>query len=233
MRIRAISLDLDDTLWPVLPALALAEAKLDAWLNTHHPEVAQRYPVQAMRALREEIAAERDDLAHDFSAQRRLTLTRAFERCGRDCAPVEEAFAVYFAARNQVEPYADSVQALTRMARHVPLVSLSNGNADLALIGLDHLFQARFSAREVGVAKPHPDIFEAVRAHLDLPASEILHVGDDPVSDVAGAREAGFRTAWINREGTDWPTQPRADLELTDLTALADLIEHRASSSAP
>lgn len=231
--IRAISLDLDDTLWPIRPVLALAEAQLHTWLDTHHPKVAARYPIEAMRALREDIAAERTDLAHDLSAQRRLVLARAFADSGFDDPPaIDTAFDIYYDARNRVEPYADTLDALGRLARHVPLVSLSNGNADLVRIGMDHLFHARFSARQVGRPKPHRAMFDAVRDHLQYPAETILHVGDDPHSDITGAREAGFLTAWINREGHAWPEQPRADIELTDLRQLAELIEAQAGIEA-
>ena len=41
MSLRAISLDLDDTLWPVWPAIRRAEAGLHEWLATHAPATAQ------------------------------------------------------------------------------------------------------------------------------------------------------------------------------------------------
>jgi len=78
VRILAISLDLDDTLWPVEPAIRNAEQRLDAWLRAEHPAVAQRFPVAEMRKLRDAIERERPDLAHDFTAQRILTIERAF-----------------------------------------------------------------------------------------------------------------------------------------------------------
>ena len=40
MRVRAITLDLDDTLWPIEPVMLRAEQRLDAWLRTHCPPVA-------------------------------------------------------------------------------------------------------------------------------------------------------------------------------------------------
>jgi len=62
---------------------------------------------------------------------------------------------------------------------------------------------------------------------LGVAPGEILHVGDDPVLDVAGAREAGLRTAWINRERVAWPEALGAapELDLADMTALADWLE--------
>ena len=49
----------------------------------------------------------------------------------------------------------------------------------------------------------------------------MLHVGDHPEQDALGARRAGLRCAWINRDGAPWPfADAKPDLEFTDLAAL-------------
>ncbi|MET3652939.1 HAD family hydrolase [Dyella japonica] len=227
MRIRALTLDLDDTLWPVLPALERADRDLDAYLRKHYPDVARAWPIPAMRALRAEVAAERTDLAHDFTAQRHITMQRAFTACGIDEAPLEALWEVYFSARNSVELYPDSLPALQRITRRWPVVSLTNGNADLDRIGIRAHFTHHVCARDECVAKPDARIFVAAAGRLGLAPEEILHVGDDPELDVVGARDAGLRTAWINRAGHPWPgllgTAP--DLDLRDMSALVDWLE--------
>jgi len=223
--VRAVSLDLDDTLWPVLPALIEAEHCVNRWLREHHPDVASAWPIEAMRELREKIAQENTHLSHDFSEQRRLTIRHAFAACGIDDAPVDELWRIYFAARNAVELYPDALPALERMAARVPLVSISNGNADLEVIGLHHLFHTRLNASGVGVAKPHPQIFLAAAEALDIAPADIVHVGDDPLLDVVGAREAGMTTVWLNRTGERWSHGPAPDYEFPDMTHLADWID--------
>lgn len=232
MRILALTLDLDDTLWPVLPALEAAERELDAYLRTHHPEVAARWPIAAMRQLRAQVAAERLDLAHDFTTQRHLTMHRAFAACGLAEAPVEALWEVYYAARNRVELYADALPALQRIAARWPVASLTNGNADLQRIGIHTHFHCHVCARDTGVAKPDARIFHAASEQLGVAPAQILHVGDDPELDVRGAREAGLRTAWINRARAPWPQELGAppDLDLPDLAALVHWLER---SQAP
>ena len=115
--------------------------------------------------------------------------------------------------------------ALARLAARYPLVSVSNGNADLERIGLKHFFQCSISARECGVAKPAAPIFHAACERLGLPPQAVLHVGDDPELDVAGAGAAGLRSAWINRSGARWEHAHEPDLHVSDLTELADLLE--------
>jgi HAD superfamily hydrolase (TIGR01509 family) len=75
-------------------------------------------------------------------------------------------------------------------------------------------------SQRVGVIKPHPAIFAAARAAVgDPPPDEILHVGDDWAADVVGAREAGWRTAWV----TDRPADTPLPTSTPDLDVAADL----------
>ncbi|WP_266170561.1 HAD family hydrolase [Dyella subtropica] len=234
MRILALTLDLDDTLWPVLPALERADRELDAYLRQHYPDVARAWSIPAMRALRAQVAIERTDLAHDFTAQRHITMQRAFAACGIAEAPLEALWEVYFTARNSVELYADSLPALKRITASRPVASLTNGNADLDLIGIRAHFAHHICARDTGAAKPDRRIFTTAAERLGVMPGEILHVGDDPELDVVGAREAGLRTAWINRERHPWPGAmgPAPDLDLPDMGALADWLDAHPASPA-
>lgn len=233
--VRAITLDLDDTIWPIAPVMIRAESVLDAWLRQHAPRAAERFPIEAMRELRDRIAAERPDLAHDFTQQRRLTLEHMLRETGEDLALVAPAFDVFFAARCEVEHYADSEKALARLAARVPLAALSNGNADLQRIGLMPLFRFQLGAREHGRAKPDASIFHAACTRLEVEPAQVLHVGDDIEMDIVGGARAGLRTCWINREGRQWPhAELRPDLEFTTLAALADWLDtaHRTDTAA-
>jgi HAD superfamily hydrolase (TIGR01549 family) len=229
VRIRAVTLDLDDTLWPVLPALERADRDLDAYLRQHFPDVARAWPIPAMRALRAEVAAERTDLAHDFTAQRYITMQRAFSTCGIEQAPLDTLWEIYFSARNSVELFPDSLPALQRIASRWPVASLTNGNADLDRIGIRAHFTHHVSARDTGTPKPDARIFTEAARRLGIAPAEVLHVGDDPELDVVGARDAGLRTAWINRAGHPWPRALGAapDLDLRDMGELADWLETR------
>ncbi|MDR2013708.1 MAG: HAD family hydrolase [Rhodanobacter sp.] len=230
MRILAISLDLDDTLWPIQPVIHAAEQHLDAWLKHHHAAVAAAWPIPALRALRERIAVERPDIAHDFTAQRKLMLEQAFAACGIGRDPVEPAFEVFYAARNRVDCYPDVGPALSALAARLPLASISNGNADLQRIGLRAHFRHTICARQIGMAKPAPAIFHAACARLGIAPEHMLHVGDDPALDIEGARAAGLRTAWLNRSAAAWsdaaPGIMPPDLHIRDLAELVRWIEH-------
>jgi putative hydrolase of the HAD superfamily len=232
--VRAITLDLDDTLWPIAPAIDRAEAALDAWLARHLPHAAGFWTRAERNRLRVQVDRERPELAHDMTAQRQWMLERMLQASGADAALAGDAFEAYFAARCEVEHYADSVPALERLAARVPLAALSNGNACLIRIGLMHLFRFQLGAREHGAAKPTASIFHAACAQLGVAPPEVLHVGDDVEMDVVGAQRAGLRSCWINRDGRAWPrADARPDLVVADLGALADWLDDTPSRIRP
>jgi putative hydrolase of the HAD superfamily len=136
-----------------------------------------------------------------------------------------QAFEVFLAARNEVEIFADVAPGLARLQQRYALASLSNGNADLARIGLGHLFVVSLNARQIGAAKPQRRCFERLAQELALAAEQIAYVGDDPELDVAAARAAGCRTVWMNRCALPWPAgMAPADLVVGDCVELANAL---------
>ena len=225
---KALSLDLDDTLWPIWPVIENAERALAAFLAERCPATARKYPIAEMRALRERIALQYPEFAHDFTRQRKLSLAEALRSAGDDEAHLEDAFAAFYAARNRIEFFPDALHALDRLAARWPLVALTNGNADLASIGIADRFALAVSAREAGHAKPDAPIFHAACTGMRLAPADVLHIGDDPVLDIVGAAGVGMRTCWINRRGEEWPDSlPPPDLEFATLAALADWLDAR------
>lgn len=218
--IRALTFDLDDTLWDIWPVIANAERRLHDWLVSHYPRIAEQYTALELRALAGEIAAANPLLAHDRTSVRKRALVEAAHRCGYQDFLVEPAFEVFFTARNEVIFFEEVVPALERLQSSYTLGAVTNGNADLSRIGLDHLFDFCISPTDIGVAKPDPAIFrEAIRL-LGAGPREILHVGDDPNHDVRGARRAGMRTCWVNRGDGSWPGDDPADIEVATLEEL-------------
>ena len=224
--IRAISLDLDDTLWPFAPIGDRIEQSLHAWFVEHSPRTAERFPIVEMRALRERVHEEFPQHEHDLGLLRRLTIERALRDSGDDPTLASAAYAIFFRERNRVDFYPDARDGLRRLADHVPVAALTNGNADLAAIGIASLFRFQLGAREFGSAKPDPGFFLEACARLAVAPHEVLHVGDHPFMDIGGAARAGLRSCWIDRGDHAWPPElARADIEFNTLTALADWLD--------
>lgn len=215
--LRAITLDLDDTLWPIAPVIRRAESVLHDWLLQHAPATATRFPVEAMRALRSEFGRRHPERAHDLTWLRLEATRHALRESGDDPALAQPAFDLFFAERQKVEFYADAAAALARLAARYPILALTNGNADLHETGLSRWLVGAVGARECGVAKPDARIFQAACERLGVQPAQVLHVGDDWRLDIVGARAAGMHTAWVRREAGEGPA-PHGHL-LTD-TAL-------------
>jgi FMN hydrolase / 5-amino-6-(5-phospho-D-ribitylamino)uracil phosphatase len=219
--VRAIAFDLDNTLWDVEPVLARAEARLFAWLQTHCPRITARLSVEDMKRAREELARREPQNAHDFTYLRTAALAAHAREHGYEERIAQHAFEVFLAARCEVAVFADVSPGLTRLKSRYALASLSNGNADLARIGLDHLFALSLNARQIGAAKPARRCFEHLAQALALKPAEVLYVGDDPHLDVLAARTAGLKSAWMNRRGHPWPAElTPADLSVRDCSEL-------------
>jgi 2-haloalkanoic acid dehalogenase type II len=226
--IRAICFDLDNTLWEVEPVLERAEQILADWLRARYPLVLEKFPPEEMRRLRAALEVERPDQLHDFSFLRRETLSRLAERAGYGRATGAEAFEVWHAARNELEPYAEVTAALTRLRARFRLATLTNGNADLARIGLSHHFEVSLRAGALGFAKPDPRAYKQLSEALTLEPAEILFVGDEPHADVLGPAAAGMQTVWVNRGGLAWPgSLPAPGAIVADLDGLAALLAEK------
>ncbi|GAB2476791.1 HAD family hydrolase [Comamonas humi] len=208
-RIRAISFDLDDTLWPVLPTLARAEAAQHAFLQQHAPATAAwlQDPDNARR-LRERLRVDLAHRLHDMTHFRQQFIARALEQTGGDAALMPPAFEAFHAGRNQVDMFDEVHDCLAWLQARYPLVAISNGNARLDRVGLDGYFSAGISAHLAGMAKPDARIFEMAAQQLELPLSAFLHVGDDAALDVEGALAAGMQAAWVQRRELDYHRQP-------------------------
>jgi 2-haloalkanoic acid dehalogenase type II len=225
VKVRAICFDLDNTLWDVWPVIMRAEQKMYDFLAQRYPRVVANVTLEMMRSAREQTAAAYPQMRHDFTFLRKQTLRDHAREFGYAEAMAEEAFDAFIEARNEVDLYADVLPALGQLRTRYRLFTASNGNADLAQIGIAHFFERTIAARQVGALKPDPAIFHKVIEGTDLQAHEVVYVGDDPLLDVVGARGAGMQAIWIDRQGGEWPPEiAPASYTVRSLTELAQLL---------
>jgi len=91
---------------------------------------------------------------------------------------------------------------------------------------LDYFSVITFSD-ECGIRKPDPEIFRMTLEGIGIAPAEAVHVGDDPVLDVEGAKAAGMRVIQMYVEGYEPPAE-RPDGTITRLDELPgalDLLE--------
>lgn len=224
-RIKAITLDLDDTLWPIWPVINRAEQALSQWLTSRAPIAAALFAdPQARQTVREHVLQTRPEIGHDLSAIRRESIRAALHRSQEDTTLAEPAFEVFFAERMRVELFDDVMPAMACLAARFPIVAVSNGNAHVGRVGLGQFFMGSLSSSEFGVAKPDARIFQAAADKAGVASTEVLHVGDDAALDVLGALGAGMQTVWVNRERHNWVHAEQPHHTVENLMELATLL---------
>lgn len=232
--IRVITFDLDNTLWDVEPALLRAEDAQQRWLLEHRPGTVEALEHDALFAFKKSVWKRHPHLAHNVTEMRIQTLFELQTLAGFSDQQAREgaqrAFDLFLQQRHKVELYEEALGVLEELAGNYTLGALTNGNADIYKTDAAEHFDFAFLAEDIGTSKPHPDMFEAAIKQCGVSASEIVHVGDDPIHDIQGAQAVGMHTVWMNGRGKTWPEGDRADIEISNLQELPAAIEHLQQS---
>jgi FMN hydrolase / 5-amino-6-(5-phospho-D-ribitylamino)uracil phosphatase len=211
--IKLLSFDLDDTLWPNRVTIHKTEETLYSWFKNHQPQIAEKYSIQQLLQKRKDLTQQNPHLSHDITAIRYLSLHELAQESQFDASQsklfVQQAFDIYYTARNQVQLYNDIIPVLKKLQSRYKMIAVSNGNADITKTqtGLEQFFEFSWSAAEAGKEKPHPKIFQDIMEKTQLAPHNIIHIGDDPVTDIQGAHNADINAIWLNREQQKWPEE--------------------------
>lgn len=230
MSIKLLTFDLDHTLWAPEAALARAEAKMYQWLEQHHPQVTTLYSPEKFLTYRLQMAASKPQLAVQVSAMRievlRLICLEAGLQAEQASSAAKQAFAVFYHERSQLAFYPDALATVEQLAQRYKLIALTNGNADLKLIGIDHLFKAYLNADIVGTAKPNPKMFTAALEIAQVSAEQCVHIGDCPNNDVLAAKNVGMKAIWVNANQLAWQaTKHKPDAVVQHVREIPAILE--------
>ncbi len=234
-RVRALFFDLDETLLarshqeavvgtceqiaatqPELDAAQLIEANTNAW-DLYWPEVEDKWTLGVL-----------DGASVRLEAWRRTLRAYGSE----DESVAQRAARIHgLLAMMGHRLFDDAQEILASAARaQVPLALITNGASDdqrekLRALGIEHCFAGIVISGEVGVAKPDPAAFAIALDALGVGPEGVWHVGDNPATDVAGARAAGLTSVWVNRTGRlRSEREPSPDIEIRSLSELTPLL---------
>jgi 2-haloacid dehalogenase len=164
----------------------------------------------------------------DFTTAQRAALDMVAQRRGVTL-PADAADRVA-AAMRALPAHPDVPDALARLrAGGHELAALSNSPVDveqtqLAHAGLTDRFDAILSAETVRALKPRREPYELAARTFGVPTGEVTLVAAH-AWDLAGARAAGCRTAFVARPGMPRnPIDPEPDIVGADLGEIADRI---------
>jgi putative hydrolase of the HAD superfamily len=190
-QIRAVLVDLDDTLYPQADWLRgawerVADVAHDCGIPGH----------ALLRALNEEC---------ERGSDRGGVIDRALARIGVHDGPVQllvAAFREHEATR--LEPYPGVTDALERLRAYAPLGLVTDGDpriqrSKLRSLRLADVFDVIVISDEYGRwrRKPDPYALLLAAAKLTTDPSACVYIGDRPTKDVAAAEAAGMRSVRV------------------------------------
>lgn len=129
----------------------------------------------------------------------------------------------------ELDPYPEVKRALATLRKaEVRTAILSNGSpgmlaAAVGSAGIESLLDEVISVEDVGIFKPHPNVYKLVQQRLGVEPGDIAYQSSNSW-DACAASAFGFRAVWVNRSGQPReriPKQPLLELKtLSDLPAL-------------
>lgn len=223
--VRGVTVDLDDTLFPQ-----------QQWLDGAWEAVAARgaeLGLAADRLLHALRAAASDGSDRGGIIDRALDAMGALDARGASVPPLVEAFTAH--APHRLVPYPGVLEALRVLSSDVPVVCVTDGNpriqnAKLDALGLRRYLRAVVISDEIdldgrsgrSLRKPHPAPFRRALDLLGVPAAQVVHIGDRPAKDLAGATAAGMRSVRVRTgEYADLPDDPHSPWGSVDSFAAA------------
>ena len=225
MEIRCLTFDLDNTLWAIEPVIRRAEKEFYAWLGEHCPEITARFEMSELAEQRYEYFNEFPQQRHNLTWLRKQWLAKIFTEFGYEHMDVESAFHYYWRFRNDVELFPGTHEILEFLSQRYRVGVITNGNACVEMIGINNYFDFVISSEKIGAAKPAPEIFDAALRAAGIPASQVVHIGDDPRIDILGASAMGFKTIWYNPKLSPWPGGQTPNAVVRSLAELESALE--------
>ena len=162
--IHLITLDLDNTLWDIEKTMVRAEKELRMHLSPFR-KAFDIYCSETTSKIRDRLLREQPGLRSNLTEFRKELLGEVFFRAGNSIQDSQmlanSAFETFFKFRNKVAFFEGAIDVLKALSEKYKVYALTNGNADVKMIGIDKYLSGAVSSAEVGVSKPNPEIFEA------------------------------------------------------------------------
>lgn len=151
---------------------------------------------------------ERGEITSDFLRPERFRLTLFPDRHDSEAALIAKRLDTEYLDILGSRPYVcpGAFELLDRLRGRFLIGALTNGFTDvqykkLRSTGLDRYIQRMVISDEIGIQKPDTRIFRYAEQAIGASSKEIVMIGDNPVSDIKGALDAGWQAAYYDRYG--------------------------------
>ena len=126
-------------------------------------------------------------------------------------------------SREQFQLFPDSLPVLEEMRQNgYQLGIISDAQKVFCLdegemLGLSPFFSRIIMSTHLGFRKPDPRIFMVACTLLKTPPIEAVYIGNDPETDIGGAKGVGMRAILLDRKGENTNSEQKPDFYATDL----------------
>ena len=226
--ITTISFDADGTLWDFERVMRHALGCALVELRRLVPAVPYSLSIETLIAIRDRVAEEQKDRRVTHEAIR----LKAFKRTLQFIENPDDDLAVHLHALyikhrfEDIQFFDDVLPTLNALRGRYVMGVLSNGNTYPERCGLGGYFQFVVFAQDYGIQKPDPQLFEIAIERAGCTKRQLLHVGDSFQNDIIGAKQAGIKSVWLNRQGTNNEGEQQPDFEISSLGELTEVLEN-------
>lgn len=203
-------------------------------MGLHVEDPADAFVERAMDVVWPERRINMSGKSWHFSERMRALLSAyGRESCTeRECEALTDSF--YEPIARATSRYPETLEVLRTLREHgIPMAIISNApgdvpgrllRADMRRWEIEGFFDAFVMSGDVPWRKPNPEFMWAAARELGVAAEACLVVGDSLRADIAGARAAGMRSVWVNRDGEPQPAEPRPDWTVATLDEVVRIV---------
>lgn len=236
---KAISFDLDDTLYSNHPIMMSTSSAMLAYFQKEFPlllgssDIQAVYDIEFWSVYKQQALDLNPELKHDVGSLRSESYYLGMIDLGISKTKSREAVhhaIKHFDFHRSNFTVPDNIHnLLAALAKKWPLIAITNGNVNTHTIDINQYFSAVYysggeSMGKLNKHKPCPDMFNHACDHLSIKPSELLHVGDCGKADILGGILAGCQTAWVSSYDVGQPLSILPNIELSDVEELHQLL---------
>ena len=227
--IKLITFDLDDTFWDIKSTIINAEINSRKWIEDRIKKKIEWGTFDDFLEIRNELIKENPSLDYDLGLLRKKMISYHTQKYFKNQKNldefIEEAYMFFLEERHKVEFFDGVISVLEKLSLNYKLGVLTNGNADIKKLGIDHMFDFSVSSMDVKSNKPDQGHFIRAKELSQINFHNTLHVGDHPVNDVYGARELGINVMWFNLNNLVWDIDENPPIQFKKWSDFVNLLE--------
>lgn len=227
-KITTISFDADGTLWDFEGVMRHALGCALDELHCLVPSVPDSLSIETLIAIRDRVAEEHKGRGLTHEAIRLEAFKQTLQIIkSPDADLAAHLNTLYLKHRfEDIQLFDDVLPALNALQGDYMMGLLSNGNTYPEHCGLEGYFQFVVFAQDYGIQKPDPRLFEIAIEQAGCTKRQLLHIGDSFQNDIVGAKRAGVKSVWLNRQGMNNEAEQQPDFEISSLRELTKVLEN-------